>query len=81
MPSAERNEVSYYNEIMQFVKAQIESNFSAWEKPLKVYCKTGELRSNHQGKSHYNTRHSRICVKHSSAKFRYFCANYRWCQV
>ena len=29
MPSAERNEVSYYNEIMQFVKAQIESNFSA----------------------------------------------------
>lgn len=45
MPSAERNEVSYYNEIMQFVKAQIESNFSAWEKPLKVYCKTGELRS------------------------------------
>ncbi len=39
-----RNEVSYYPEIMQFLKEQIESNFAAWEKPLKVYCKTGELR-------------------------------------
>ena len=41
--SAERNEVSYYDEIMAFIKEQIESNFAAWEKPLKVYCKTGEL--------------------------------------
>jgi hypothetical protein len=40
---AERNEVSYYDEIMAFIKEQIESNFAAWEKPLKVYCKTGEL--------------------------------------
>ena len=45
MPHApRRNEVSYYPEIMQFLKEQIESNFAAWEKPLKVYCKTGELR-------------------------------------
>lgn len=41
--SADRNEVSYYDEIMGFIKDQIESNFSAWKKPLKVYCKTGEL--------------------------------------
>lgn len=41
--TAKRKEVSYYGEIMAFIKAQIESNFSAWEKPLKVYCKTGEL--------------------------------------
>lgn len=41
--TAKRNEVSYYGEIMAFIKEQIESNFSAWEKPLKVYCKTGEL--------------------------------------
>lgn len=40
-----RNEVSYYPEIMQFLKEQIESNFAAWERPLKVYCRTGELRS------------------------------------
>lgn len=45
MSPAERNEISYYDEIMRFVKAQIESNFVAWERPLKVYCKTGELRS------------------------------------
>ena len=41
--TAKRNEISYYGEIMAFIKEQIESNFSAWEKPLKVYCKTGEL--------------------------------------
>ena len=40
---SDRNEVSYYDEIMAFLKEQIESNFAAWEKPLKVYCKTGEL--------------------------------------
>ena len=40
-----RNEVSYYPEIMQFLKEQIESNFTAWARPLKVYCKTGELRN------------------------------------
>ena len=40
---ANRNEVSYYDEIMTFIKEQIESNFAAWERPLKVYCKTGEL--------------------------------------
>ncbi len=44
MPSAKRNEESYYLEIMQFLKEQIESNFLAWSRPLKVYCKTGELR-------------------------------------
>ena len=44
MASAGRNEISYYDEIMQFIKEQIESNFTAWERPLKVYCKTGELR-------------------------------------
>ena len=43
MSKTERNEISYYNEIMKFIKEQIESNFSAWKKPLKVYCKTGEL--------------------------------------
>ena len=44
MASTGRNEISYYDEIMQFIKEQIESNFTAWERPLKVYCKTGELR-------------------------------------
>ena len=41
---AKRNEESYYPEIMTFIKAQIESNFLASKKPLKVYCKTGELK-------------------------------------
>ena len=27
------NEVSYYPEIMQFLKEQIESNFTAWADP------------------------------------------------
>ncbi len=45
MPRNSRNEVSYYPEIMSFLKEQIESNFNAYEKPLKVFCKTGELRS------------------------------------
>ncbi len=45
MPHVGRNEESYYNEIMRFVKEQIESNFTAWARPLKVYCKTGELRN------------------------------------
>ncbi len=40
----DRNEVSYYPEIMLFVKTQIESNFYAARKPLKVYFKTGEIR-------------------------------------
>lgn len=39
-----KGEVSYYPEIMEFVKNQIESNFYASQKPLRVYCKTGELR-------------------------------------
>lgn len=39
-----RNEVSYYPEIMLFLKDQIESNFRASKKPLSVYCKTGELK-------------------------------------
>ena len=39
-----RVEVSYYQEIMDFIKTQIESNFLASDKPLKVYSKTGELR-------------------------------------
>lgn len=43
MSDAKRNEESYYPEIMRFVKEQIESNFTAWARPLKVYCKTGEL--------------------------------------
>jgi hypothetical protein len=41
---AKRNEVSYYPEIMDFIKSQIESNFKASKNPLKVYCKTGELK-------------------------------------
>ena len=44
MPRKDRDEVSYYPEIMRFVKDQIESNFQAARNPLKVYCKTGELR-------------------------------------
>lgn len=44
MPKAERNEVSYYPEIMNFIKEQIESNITASGRRLKVYCKTGELR-------------------------------------
>lgn len=39
-----RNEVSYYPEIMDFIKTQIESNFRASQNPLTVYCKTGELK-------------------------------------
>lgn len=39
-----RNEESYYPEIMEFLKMQIESNFRAAKNPLKVYCKTGELK-------------------------------------
>ena len=39
-----RNEESYYDEIMAFVKSQIESNFLSAKRPLKVYCKKGELR-------------------------------------
>ena len=42
--SKKKDEVSYYPEIMAFVKAQIESNFLASKNPLKVYCKTGELK-------------------------------------
>ncbi len=41
---AKRNEVSYYPEIMDFIKNQIESNFKASKSPLKVYSKTGELK-------------------------------------
>ena len=39
-----RNEVSFYPEIMAYVKEIIESNFRAARNPLKVYCKSGELR-------------------------------------
>ena len=39
-----RNEVSFYPEIMAYVKEIIESNFRAAKNPLKVYCKSGELR-------------------------------------
>lgn len=39
-----RNEISFYPEIMDFLKEQVESNFRASKNPLKVYCKTGELR-------------------------------------
>lgn len=38
-----QNELSYYPEIMEFIRDQIESNFKASKTPLKVYCKTGEL--------------------------------------
>ncbi len=41
---AKKNEISYYPEIMDFIKNQIESNFRASKNPLKVYCKTGELK-------------------------------------
>lgn len=41
---SKRNEVSYYPELMKFIKNQIESNFKASKNPLKVYCKTGELK-------------------------------------
>lgn len=44
MPRNDRNEESYYPEIMRFIKTQIESNFRAAKNPLKVYCKTGELK-------------------------------------
>ena len=44
MARNDRNEVSYYPEIMAFLKEQIESNFRAARNPLTVYCKTGELR-------------------------------------
>ncbi len=44
MPKKDRDEVSYYDEIMCFIKDQIESNFQAARNPLKVFCKTGELR-------------------------------------
>lgn len=39
-----RNEVSFYPEIMAYVKEIIESNFRAAKNPLRVYCKSGELR-------------------------------------
>ncbi len=38
-------EESYYPEIMDYIKRQIESNFLAAKNPLKVYCKTGELKN------------------------------------
>lgn len=44
MTRSKRNEVSYYPEIMSYLKEQIESNFKASKNPLTVYCKTGELR-------------------------------------
>ena len=44
MPRNNRDEASYYNEIMSFIKEQIESNFHAARNQLNVYCKTGELR-------------------------------------
>ena len=39
-----RNEESFYDEIMVFIKNQIESNFLSAKRQLKVYCKKGELR-------------------------------------
>ena len=46
MPRNERNEVSYYPEIMRFLETQITSNFRAsYHHELKVYCKIGELSS------------------------------------
>lgn len=41
----DRNEVSFYPEIMRFLKDQIESNFRASKNPLSVYCKSGELKN------------------------------------
>lgn len=46
MTTERRNEVSHYPEIMQFVEAQIKSNFKAsYGQELYVFCKTGELSS------------------------------------
>jgi len=39
-----RNEISYYPEIMNFIEEQVKSNFKAhYGKELQVFCKTGEL--------------------------------------
>ncbi len=46
MPT-DRNEVSYYPEIKQFIEEQLKSNFRAGnERPLDVYWGIGELKSN-----------------------------------
>ena len=42
-----RNEVSYYPEIKQFIEEQLKSNFRAGsERPLNVYWGIGELKTN-----------------------------------
>lgn len=46
MPT-ERNEISYYPEIKQFIEEQLKSNFSVGsEHPLNVYWGIGELKTN-----------------------------------
>lgn len=46
MTNEKRNEISYYSEIMNFVEAQIKSNFKAnYGQDLYVFCKMGELSS------------------------------------
>lgn len=45
--STDRNEVSYYPEIKQFIEEQLKSNFCAEsERPLNVYWGIGELKTN-----------------------------------
>lgn len=63
MPKAERNEVSYYPEIMNFIKEQIESNITASGRRLKVYCKTGELRKGLEEIIHENDITSPAIIK------------------
>ena len=41
-----RNEVSYYPEIQQFIEAQIKSNFYAQNQELEVFWGIGELKTN-----------------------------------
>ena len=41
-----RNEVSYYPEIQQFIEAQIKSNFYALNRDLEVFWGIGELKTN-----------------------------------
>lgn len=41
-----RNEVSYYPEIQQFIEAQIKSNFYALSRDLEVFWGIGELKTN-----------------------------------
>lgn len=46
MSNKKRNEVSYYPEIMDYIEAQLKSNFRAnCNRDLQVYWKIGELKS------------------------------------